>query len=438
MITNDPEAATEVARFASLGYGLVGAGPGSSKIDRRQIAHPSFKRHVSLGFNYRSFGTTAPPSRWPSWNVSTSSWPGDSGLCGSVRSGGRRMRLADTATRPPRRENRPLGRMCSLLHPAREDVTWDAFFDRFGPVRGRALLRRLGPHLPGTPVPDDGRGTLCSGALSGGGIDSAEPGAAQDELRRRRDDLPASRGRWSERLSRLSKVSGGSSPARRSRVRPRGCRRPSARGPGCRPARRRPRLPRRRTRRRIARGRPVAKANRRCRRRRFDTEPAAPFAGGPFAGGQATGCLFVRGGRLQHESAEQRQPAEVLAQEKQPLPTQPRPRAESSAGSWSARSVPGAWWKCGTLAGQDEAGQQHQQARNPGRCRTPAARAARPAGRSRRRRTGPLRARRRFRRGKRLQRRWRSRARPSGRPGRYPARPVRCRVQSGRQAAAGR
>ena len=51
--TNSREQADRVARFASLGYGLVGAGAGKSKIDKRQIVQPDFKRHVSLGFNYR-------------------------------------------------------------------------------------------------------------------------------------------------------------------------------------------------------------------------------------------------------------------------------------------------------------------------------------------------------------------------------------------------
>jgi perosamine synthetase len=51
--TNNGEYADRVARFASLGYGLVTAGAGKSKIDKRAIVHPSFKRHVSLGFNYR-------------------------------------------------------------------------------------------------------------------------------------------------------------------------------------------------------------------------------------------------------------------------------------------------------------------------------------------------------------------------------------------------
>ena len=53
VISDNPEYADRVARFASLGYGLVSAQPGKSKIDRRAIVHPSFKRHVALGFNYR-------------------------------------------------------------------------------------------------------------------------------------------------------------------------------------------------------------------------------------------------------------------------------------------------------------------------------------------------------------------------------------------------
>jgi perosamine synthetase len=49
--TNNQDYADRVARFASLGYGLVHAGAGKSKIDKRAILHPSFKRHVSLGYN---------------------------------------------------------------------------------------------------------------------------------------------------------------------------------------------------------------------------------------------------------------------------------------------------------------------------------------------------------------------------------------------------
>jgi len=51
--TNDPQYADRVAKFASLGYGLVSAQPGKSRIDKRAIVRPDFKRHVSLGFNFR-------------------------------------------------------------------------------------------------------------------------------------------------------------------------------------------------------------------------------------------------------------------------------------------------------------------------------------------------------------------------------------------------
>ncbi len=51
--TNSPDYADRVAKFASLGYGLVSAQPGKSRIDKRAIVRPDFKRHVSLGFNYR-------------------------------------------------------------------------------------------------------------------------------------------------------------------------------------------------------------------------------------------------------------------------------------------------------------------------------------------------------------------------------------------------
>ena len=53
VITSNPKYAEGLRRFSSLGYGLVSAEPGKSKIDKKTIVHPSFKRHVSLGFNYR-------------------------------------------------------------------------------------------------------------------------------------------------------------------------------------------------------------------------------------------------------------------------------------------------------------------------------------------------------------------------------------------------
>ena len=51
--TGNPDLADRVARFASLGYGLVSAGAGKSRIDKRAIVNPGFKRHTSFGYNYR-------------------------------------------------------------------------------------------------------------------------------------------------------------------------------------------------------------------------------------------------------------------------------------------------------------------------------------------------------------------------------------------------
>jgi perosamine synthetase len=51
--TNDLQFAEELRRFSSLGYGLVSAKPGQSKIDKKSLVKPTFKRHVSLGYNYR-------------------------------------------------------------------------------------------------------------------------------------------------------------------------------------------------------------------------------------------------------------------------------------------------------------------------------------------------------------------------------------------------
>jgi perosamine synthetase len=53
VITSDKALAGKIRRFTSLGYSLVGAEPGASKIDKRQIVNPRFERHVDLGFNYR-------------------------------------------------------------------------------------------------------------------------------------------------------------------------------------------------------------------------------------------------------------------------------------------------------------------------------------------------------------------------------------------------
>lgn len=53
VVTSNPDYAEGLRRFSSLGYGLVRAEPGMSKIDKRALVRPDFKRHVSLGFNYR-------------------------------------------------------------------------------------------------------------------------------------------------------------------------------------------------------------------------------------------------------------------------------------------------------------------------------------------------------------------------------------------------
>jgi len=51
--TNDEHLAQAVRRFSSLGYGLVSAKPGHSKIEKKELVHPSFKRIAGLGYNYR-------------------------------------------------------------------------------------------------------------------------------------------------------------------------------------------------------------------------------------------------------------------------------------------------------------------------------------------------------------------------------------------------
>ena len=143
IVTDDADAATEVARFASLGYGLVGAGPGSSKIDRKQIAHPSFKRHVSLGFNYR-LSETVRRLRAGAVGASRRVRGLATAVRRGVRSSGRRMRLADAATRT--RGGR-IGRMgvCASSGSRERQRHLGRLFRPLRPVRRRALLRRLGP-----------------------------------------------------------------------------------------------------------------------------------------------------------------------------------------------------------------------------------------------------------------------------------------------------
>lgn len=52
-ITNNLNYAEKMRRFSSLGYGLIGALAGKSKINKSEIVAPDFARHTDLGFNYR-------------------------------------------------------------------------------------------------------------------------------------------------------------------------------------------------------------------------------------------------------------------------------------------------------------------------------------------------------------------------------------------------
>lgn len=51
--TNDESLAEKVRRFGALGYAATSAKAGGSKITRDLIQDPNYKRHVSMGFNYR-------------------------------------------------------------------------------------------------------------------------------------------------------------------------------------------------------------------------------------------------------------------------------------------------------------------------------------------------------------------------------------------------
>ena len=53
IITSNPELAGKIRRFANLGYAAVTAEPGGSKISKDTIRSPAYKRHVSVGWNYR-------------------------------------------------------------------------------------------------------------------------------------------------------------------------------------------------------------------------------------------------------------------------------------------------------------------------------------------------------------------------------------------------
>ncbi len=59
VVTDNLEYADKVRRFSSLGYGLVNAKPGASKITKEMLVKPDFDRHASIGYNYRVSNLTA-------------------------------------------------------------------------------------------------------------------------------------------------------------------------------------------------------------------------------------------------------------------------------------------------------------------------------------------------------------------------------------------
>ena len=134
VITDDAEAATRVARFASLGYGLVGAGPGGSKIDRKQIAHPTFKRHVSLGYNFRlselcaafALAQLERLEEFVAWRLRCAA------AFDAVAAGCEWL----SPQRIPEKGESAFWAYTFRLHPELNGVTLDAFFDRFARFGG--------------------------------------------------------------------------------------------------------------------------------------------------------------------------------------------------------------------------------------------------------------------------------------------------------------
>lgn len=51
--TDDQELAVKIRRINSLGYGIVGAAAGESRISKEAIQEPTYLRHTSVGWNYR-------------------------------------------------------------------------------------------------------------------------------------------------------------------------------------------------------------------------------------------------------------------------------------------------------------------------------------------------------------------------------------------------
>lgn len=53
IITNKEELAERARKFSILGYSTLSANQDSFKVDMDKVQHPSFKRHIMIGFNYR-------------------------------------------------------------------------------------------------------------------------------------------------------------------------------------------------------------------------------------------------------------------------------------------------------------------------------------------------------------------------------------------------
>ena len=51
--TDDPQLAEKIRRFCNLGYAAVGADPRKGMITKEMIQHHAYKRHSSIGWNYR-------------------------------------------------------------------------------------------------------------------------------------------------------------------------------------------------------------------------------------------------------------------------------------------------------------------------------------------------------------------------------------------------
>jgi perosamine synthetase len=135
--TNNLEYADRVARFASLGYGLVCAGAGKSKIDKRAIVNPGFKRHVSLGFNYRvselcaavTYAQLERLDEFVAWRKKTAA------AFREVVNGCSWLKPQYVG---PDYEHSYWAYVLKL-DPAKKDVTWQQFYDKFNELGGEGF-----------------------------------------------------------------------------------------------------------------------------------------------------------------------------------------------------------------------------------------------------------------------------------------------------------